>query len=196
MVLSLDFLDSMAWDIVIAAVLLAVGPLRLHYNNKEGRFDAESQNLRLGLAVAVGASGFYLFVAGLAISFLWPYAALSGGVYDVLFGGIATLGGLLLMAGSIALFRDADLRPIAYFAFVAGLYALVDSYAIMRYSLTSSPIVSALGYIGFAAPAILSVPATHLSDKRWRYLFTIFAFLFAAVWLIEAATFTIAHLQP
>jgi hypothetical protein len=66
----------------------------------------------------------------------------------------------------------------------------------MRYGLTSSPIVSTLGYLGFAAPAILSVPATHLADKRWRYLFAIFAFLFAAVWLIEAATFTIGHLQP
>jgi uncharacterized membrane protein len=196
MVLSLDFLDSMAWDVVIAAVLLAIGSLRLHYNNKEGHFDAESQNLRLGFSIGLGASGIYLFVAGLAISFIWPFASLSGGVYDVLFGGIATLGGLLLLAGSIALFRDVDLRPIAYFAFVAGLYALVDSYAIMRYSLTSSPIVATLGYAGFAAPSILFVPATHLSDKRWRYIFTVFAFLFAAVWLIEAATFTIAHLQP
>jgi hypothetical protein len=53
-----------------------------------------------------------------------------------------------------------------------------------------------LGYLGFAAPAILSVPATHLASKWWRYLFVIFAFLFAAVWLIEAATFTMAHLKP
>jgi uncharacterized membrane protein len=194
-VLSLDFLDTMAWDIVIGAALLAIGSLKLHYKFKEGRFDAE-KNLRLGFAIAAGASGFYLFITGLSISFMWPFAAQSSGVYNVLFGGIATLGGLLLLAGSVAVFKDADLRPITYFAFVAGLYALVDSYAIMHYSLTNSPIVATLGYLGFAAPAIISVPAAHLSDKRWRYIFAVFAFLFAAVWFIEAATFTIAHLEP
>jgi uncharacterized membrane protein len=195
MVLAGDFLDTMAWDVVIGAVLLAIGSLILHYNFKEGRFEAEKK-LRLGFAIAGGASGLYLFITGLAISFIWPFAALSSGVYNVLFGGIATIGGLLLLACSVAVFIDADLRPLTYFAFVAGLYALVDSYAIMHYSLTNSPIVAALGYLGFAVPAIISVPVAHLSDKRWRYVFAVFAFLFAAVWLIEAATFTIAHLEP
>jgi uncharacterized membrane protein len=195
LVLAFDFLDVMAWDVVVAASLLAIGSLKLHYNFKEGRFDA-SKNFRLGFAIASGASGLYLFIAGLAISFTWPFAALSSGVYNVLFGGIAILGGLLLLASSVAVFLDVDLRPITYFAFVVGLYALVDSYSIMNYSLTSSPIVATLGYLGFAAPAIISVPAAHFADKRLRYIFAVFAFLFAAVWLIEAATFTISHLKP
>ena len=194
--LSHDFLDVMAWDVVVCAVLLAIGSLRLRYNSKTACFDESDSNLRLGFAIAGIAAGFFLFISGLVIIFFWPFAALSSGVYNVLFGGIATVGGLLFMAGSVVIATNVDCRPITYFAFVAGLYALVDSYAIMRYGLTSSPIVSTLGYLGFAAPAILSVPATHLADKRWRYLFAIFAVLFAAVWLIGAATFTIAHLQP
>jgi len=196
LVLSHDFLDVMAWDVVIGAVLLALGSLRLHYDSKSACFDESDRNLRLGFAVAGAAAGFFLFIAGLVIIFMWPFAALSGGVYDVLFGGIAVMGGLLSLAGSVVVAMNVDCRPITYFAFVAGLYALVDSYAIMTYGLTSSPVIAALGYLGFAAPAILSVPATHLPDKHWRYLFTIFAFLFATVWLIEAATFTLGHLKP
>ena len=165
------------------------------FNSKTASLDESNGNLRLGFAIAGLGAGFFLFISGLVICFMWPFA-ISSGVYNVLFGGIATVGGLLFLTGSFAVARNVDLRPISYFAFVAGLYALVDSYAIMYYNLTNSPLVSMLGYLGFAAPAILSVPATHLASKWWRYLFTLFSFLFATVWLIEAATFTMAHLQP
>ena len=183
----------MAWDVAVAAVLLAVGSLTLPYNSKEKRIDDQSTSMRLSFAITTGASGFFLFVSGLAISLIWPFT-IANGVYNVLFGGIAIMGGLILLAGSFTLTRNIDLRPVTYFAAIGGLYALVDAYAILQYNLTSSPIVSALGYLGFAAPAILSVPAAQFADKRWRYLFAVFAFLFAAVWLIEAATFTIDHL--
>jgi len=193
LVLANDFLDVIAWDVVIAAFLLTVGSLTLPYNPKERRVDDQTAKIRLSFAIATGASGFYLFISGLAISLIWPFT-ISSGVYNVLFGGIATLGGLILLAGSVALALNVDPRPITYFAAIGGLYALVDAYAILRYRLTSSPVIAALGYLGFAAPALFSVPEAQFADKRWRYLFAIFAFLFVAVWLIEAATFTIDHL--
>ena len=96
-------------------------------------------------------------------------------MYNVLFGGIAALGGLLALAGSAALALNVDLRPITYFASVVGIYAIVDAYEIIKYSLTSSPWVAALGYLGFAAPAILSVPIAYFGDKRWRIIFAVFA---------------------
>ena len=102
MVLAYDFLDTMAWDVAISAVLLAIGSLTLPYNAKEGRIDDQAKHARLGFAIAGGASGFYLFLSGVAISFLWPFT-FAGGVYNVLFGGIATLGGLMVLAGSVAL---------------------------------------------------------------------------------------------
>lgn len=193
LVASWDFLDAMSWDVTIAAFLLAMGSLMLHVNSKERRIDEQDSSLRLGFAFAAGASGFYLFVAGLAIGFIWPFT-FSSGVYNVLFGGIAVMGGLVLLAGSVTLARNVDLRPVTYFAAIAGFYAVVDAYGILQNNLTSSPLVAALGYLGFAAPAILSVPAAQFPDKRWRYLFAVFAFLFTAVWLIQAATFTMDHL--
>ena len=127
LVLAYDFLDSMAWDVAISAVLLAIGSLTLPYNSKDGRIDEQSGNSRLGFAIAGGASGFYLFLAGVSISLLWPFTV-AAGVYNVLFGGIATIGGLVILAASVALARNVDLRPITYFASIAGIYAIVDAY--------------------------------------------------------------------
>lgn len=151
--------------------------------------------MRIGFAVAGAAAGFYLFVSGVAISFMWPFT-LANGVYNILFGGIASLGGLVLLAGSIALYMNANLKPIAYFAAVAGIYAVIDAYAILSHNLTSEPVLSALAYLAFAAPAFISVPMVHLGGKRWRLVFAVLAFLFAIAWLFEASSFTLAHLTP
>ena len=195
MVIAYDFLDTMAWDVAISGLLLAVGSIVLRYDALTAQVDEKNSSLRRGFALAIGACGFYLFLSGVAISFIWPFA-LSGEVYNVLFGGIATLGGLVLLAGALALFLNANLRPVTYLAAVAGLYSVVDAYAIVTNGLTSSPLLAALGYLSFAAPASLSIPAAHSQSKIWRWLFTISAIIFAAAWLYQAANFTLAHLQP
>lgn len=194
MVLAFDFLDSMAWTVGASGVLLA-GVVLSGSSEKDGSIEQGDRNLQLGFAVAVGACGFYLLASGLAISLKWPFT-ISNGVYNVLFGGIATLGGLVLLAGAITVFLKADLRPVSYFAAIAGLYAMIDAYAINKYSLTSSPLLTALGYLSFAAPALISVPAAQSKNKLWKWLFVFFVLIFAAAWLYQAANFTIAHLQP
>lgn len=190
-----DYLDSMAWDIAISAVLLGIAAIRLPYKASSGSVDDGARNLRLGFGAALGASGFYLFITGISLSFTWPFA-FSGGVYNILFGGIATLGGLALLATSAALFLNGGLAAVSYFAAIAGLYAVVDAYAMINYGLTSDPTRAALGYLSFAAAAFLSVPATHTNSKALRYLFAVFSFLFAIAWAYQAANFTWGHLRP
>jgi uncharacterized membrane protein len=194
-VLPFDFLDTMAWDVAASGILLAAAAIALRYDPITASIAEENRKLKLGFAAAIGACGFYLFISGAVISFIWPFT-ISSGVYNVLFGGIATLGGLVLLAGALALFLNADLRPITYLATVAGVYSIVDAYAIASNGLTSSPLLAALGYLSFAAPAFLSIPAAHSKSKLWRWLFTIAALVFAAAWLYQAANFTLAHLQP
>ena len=195
MVLAFDFLDSMAWTVGASGILLAAGAILLRPSKQSATDGQKDRNLQLGFAAAIGACGFYLLVSGLAISFKWPFT-ISNGVYNVLFGGIATLGGMVLLAAVTAVLLKADLRPVTYFAAVAGLYSVIDAYAIYKYSLTSSPFLAALGYLSFAAPAFLSVPAAQSKNKLWLWLFVLFALIFAAAWLYQAANFTLAHLQP
>ena len=195
MVLAYDFLDSMAWVVSISGFLLALAAISLRYKPTTASIEEKDMHFRVGFGAAIALCGSYLFLTGLSISFTWPFA-ISSGVYNILFGGIAALGGLVLLAGAIVLFFNGNPRPVSYFAAAVGFYAIVDAYAIFTYGLTSSPLLSALGYLSFAAPAVLSVPAAHLENKVWKWLFIVFLILFTAAWFYQAANFTFAHLNP
>ncbi len=195
MALPFDFLDSMAWTVAASATLLGVMAFRLPFKASPNSAEEKDGSLRKGLGVAIGGSGLYLFITGLAISFMWPFAS-TGGAYNILFGGIATLGGLLLLATSLSLLLNAGLSAVSYFAIVVGLYAVVDAFAMINYKLTSNPLLAALGYLSFAATAFFSVPAAHINNKWLRWAFGIFAVLFAVAWLYQAANFTWGHLKP
>jgi hypothetical protein len=111
MVLPQDFLDTMAWDVAISGILLAAAAIKLRYQPSTASIEEKDGHLRLGFAAAIAACGSYLLLSGLIISFTWPFA-ISSGVYNVLFGGIATLGGLVLLAGAIVLFFNANPRRV------------------------------------------------------------------------------------
>jgi len=197
MALPFDYLDSMAWSIVASAALVGIAAIRLPYKASEDTVEDKGKHLRIGLALALGASGLYLFITGMAISFTWPFAA-SAGLYNILFGGAAALGGLVILATSVTLFLNGSLKAVSYFAVVVGMYIVVDAYAIVNYGLTRADTrwLAASSYAAAAVASFLSVPATH-SDNKWlRRLFAVFAFLFALAWLAEAANFTLGHLQP
>ena len=190
-----DYLDSMAWDIALSAVLVGLAALRLPYKASSDSVEDGNKKLRTGFAAAIGGSGLYLFLTGISISFKWSFAS-SGGIYNILFGGIATLGGLTLVVAAIALFLNGGLSVVSYFAAVVALYAVIDAYAMMNYGLTSNPTLAALAYLSFAAAGFLSVPATHINSKYARWIFAIFAFLFAIAWGYQGYQFTTGHLKP
>ena len=190
-----DLLDSMMWSIVATAVLLGVGGLRLPFKASNDAVQESEKGVRVGLATALGATGFYLFATGLSISVHWPFTS-AGGVYNVLFGGSASLAGLVLLSAAAALFLNQGLREVSYFAAVLGLYLMVDAASILRYGLTGTPPLSAVYYLIAGVTGFLSVPAFHTDNKKLRWLFTISAFLFAALWLYGAANTTFGHLAP
>jgi uncharacterized membrane protein len=189
-----DYLDTMAWDIAISAILVGVAALRLRYKTSSDSVEPDDKNLRMGLGAGIGLSGFYLFLSGIGITFMATFPA----HYNVLFGGVATLGGLALLATSAALFLNAGLKEVSYFAAVVGLYLVVSAIGIMNYGLTRADgrLLAFLSYLVSAIASFLTVPATHSDNKYFRWLFAIFAFLFALAWLVEAGLFTRGHLEP
>jgi uncharacterized membrane protein len=112
MVLTYDFLDSMAWDDAISGILLAVGSIMLRQRQSKDTVEEKTRSTRIGFAAA-GACGLYLFLSGIAISYVCPFT-LSSGVHNILFGGIASMGGVVLLVGSAALVLNADLGPVSY----------------------------------------------------------------------------------
>jgi uncharacterized membrane protein len=190
-----DYLDSMMWSIAASGILLGIAALRLRYKASSDSFEEEPKNVIRGLGVALGGNGLYLFLTGISISLNWQFTS-NGGIYNILFGGASTLGGLVLLSVAAALFLKGGLQGASYFAFVLGIYLIVDAYSIFMYNLTSDPTKSGLLYLAPAAALILSVPATHIQNRYARWIFAIFAFLFAVAWLYFGYTVTPSHLKP
>ena len=190
-----DILDSMMYSIVASGVLMGIAFLRLPYQASTDSFGEENKNLRRGLAVTMGANGLYLFLAGVHISFNWVFT-FSGGIYNIIFGSAALLGGLVLLTIAASLFMNGGLKPVSYFAAVVGAYLAVLAYAIFSYNLTSSPLLSTLLYLAPAVTSFVSVPATHIENKWIRRVFAVFALLFAIAWFYFAANVTLAHTKP
>jgi uncharacterized membrane protein len=185
-----DYLDSMMWTIAASGIILGVAALRLRYKASTDSIDEEQKNISTGLGVALGATGFYLFISSMGINFGWHF---SGG-YNILFGGVGALGGLLLISVSAALFFRRGLQACSYLAGVLGLYLISDAYSIWTYSLTSDPTKATLVYLAPAVALLLSVPALHIQNKWARVVFAVFAFIFAGAWFYFASTTTPTHL--
>lgn len=185
-------LDAVAWAVGANAVLLAIAAIKLPYKASTESVPEEAKNLRLGLAIALGAAGFFLFINGLIImygDFLPDYAT-------ILFGGVTTLGGLTIVAGSVALYLNASLKYVSYFAVVIGLFVATNAYAMFNYGLTRDPTLAGLAYLSAAAPLIGSVVAVHTDNKYIRWLFALVSLIFAVAWIYQGFEFTTGHLEP
>jgi uncharacterized membrane protein len=194
---ALDYLDSMMWSIAASGVILGVAALRLRYKASSDSIDEEQRNLASGLGVALGATGFYLFITSIAISFgIFPQFTPPSARFNILFGGVGALGGLVLLSVAAALFLRRGLQACSYFAAVVGVYLISDAYSIWTYGMTSDPTKATLVYLAPAVALLLSPFAVHIQNKWSRYIWAIFAFLFAAAWLYFAATTTPSHLHP
>jgi uncharacterized membrane protein len=185
----------MMWALSAGGALIGIGALRLHLKQADEAVEEPDRPVAKGYSIMIGLIGTFLFITGLSISLLWPFN-FGGGVYNVLFGGPAAVGGLLLIGTAAALVLGHGLREVSYAAAITGIYLLVDAIAILKYTLTTAPTESALLYGGLGLAAILSLPAFTLKAKAWKYLFAAVVLVSSIGWLIFAANASLSHLQP
>ncbi|HVP26219.1 MAG TPA: DUF981 family protein [Candidatus Bathyarchaeia archaeon] len=196
MVPPFDYLDSMSWSIAASGILVGIAAFRLKYNPSTDAFEEENRNVGKGLGIALGITAFYLFLTGISISFGWHFS----GAYNVLFGGAASLAGLVLLTTAIAFYFGRGFQAATYFGFIVGLYLLVDAIAIYSTinsttsKLTSDPMKSTLLYLAPAAVLLYSPIAAHIKSKYARWVFGVLAFLLGIAWLYFAYTTTLSHL--
>lgn len=183
----------MMWSIAASGIIMGVAALRLRYKASTDSIDEAQKNISSGLAIALGATGFYLLVTSLDISFGWHFSSSNS---NILFGGVGALGGLVLLSVAAALYLGRGLQACSYFGAVLGLYLISDAYSIHTFALTSDPTKSTLVYLAPAVALLLTVPAVHIESKWVRYLWAIASFVFAGAWLYFAMTTTPSHLHP
>ena len=176
----IDYVALMLVDLVIAMVLVTLYFAK--YINENAK------------AVAPGflLTGFIGLVTGLHMIFRWPLP----GSFNIAFGELAVLFGVLLIGTAVAFLAGWDLLSIGVYAVLAGVAAVVVGARIFALKMTKEPLISALGFVATGATGILSLPAYLTRKSRVLRIVAALAALGAAiVWAITGYASYWSHLE-
>jgi putative membrane protein len=169
----IDFLTLVMINLVAGTVLLA-------YYLWKG-LDAEDQK---PYAAAFGLTGLLSLTLGLRLAFTWPLP----GSYNVGYSDATTLFGVVLLATAISLAMGWDLKPVALYAFFAGVDAVIVGIRIWSLQLGKEPLVAAIGFILAGLGGVFAFPFFQWfrDNKAIRWIAILLLLATAAIW---AATF-------
>ncbi|RAM51013.1 MAG: hypothetical protein C6Y22_11510 [Hapalosiphonaceae cyanobacterium JJU2] len=123
-----------------------------------------------------GMTGAIALVTGLHMTFTWPVR----GVFNIAYGEMTVLFGILFLSTSLALALGWDLLTVTIYGFFAGLAAIVIGVRIIDLNLTRNPLLSGIGFILTGLGGVCAAPTLYLkTNRKWR--------LFGAILLVIAA---------
>jgi putative membrane protein len=146
---------------------------------------------RKKLAPGFLVSGFLALVTGLQVIFTWPIVS----SYNIPFGEMSVLFGVLFLGGGIAFLRDWDLLSLGIYAVFAGAASMLLGIRIYDLKMTSSPLVASGGFILTGFLAVVSLPGYYLRKSLVVRILAAIALLgAAAIWTAFAGMGYWAHL--
>ncbi len=176
----IDYLTIMLVNMAAGLAILALFVLK--YLNGD----------RKKLAPGFLVSGFVATVTGLHEIFTWPIIS----SYNIPFGEMSVLYGVLMLGGGIALFRGWELLSLGIYATFAGAASILLGIRLFSLKMTSEPLVSLAGFALTGLMGVLSLPVYYLRRSRLvRILAAIALFGSAAIWVAFAALGYWAHLE-
>jgi putative membrane protein len=195
----IDPLAGMLWVTGASALLMAIyfarslnAPVIQMFREtvqKETKQEAIVTNR--SLLVSLGGLGALSLIQGVWMMDTWPLV----GSYNILFGEIYAVFGLIVVSGAASALKGYSLKGLSYLGALAGVWGLADAYGILAGNLTSEPLVAAALYVSGALAGILSVPATHKPSRVTIGLLVLFLVLFAAASIFLGASASIEHLS-
>ena len=143
-------------------------------------------------AAGFGIVGLLGVVLGLAMTFTWPLP----GSYNIGYGEATTLFGAVFLATAFALYHRWDLRPVAIFAFFAGVYAVIVGIRIISLNMTQEPLLSGVGFILAGLGGVLAFPVLGLlKNKTFRLLAALVLVATALLWAVTFYGSLWAHME-
>jgi putative membrane protein len=147
---------------------------------------------RKRLAPGLLVSGFVALVTGFRVSFTWPIV----GSYNIPYGEMSVLYGVVLVGGAIALLCGWELLSLGIYATFAGAASIVLGIRLLDLKMTNAPLVSAGGFALTGLMGVLSLPVYYL--RRYSFVRILAALALAgaaAIWTIFALLGYWAHLE-
>jgi len=168
------FIDNLGFVVALilsGAVVLTFASIRSFWHilrNDPARVRATIKSS----AVPAGIIGVVALLLGLWTEFTWPYLLSDGlGSYNIFFGDVTTLFGMVMMVYAIVGFFGLKLEYAGAFGFVAGVITAWYGYwgyttltASGTFGLTKDPFETFLLYGAFAAAGVFSLPASLVVD--------------------------------
>jgi len=176
----IDYLTLMLVNMAAGLAVLALFVLKY--------VDGDRKKLAPGLL----ASGFVALVTGFYMIFTWPIVS----SYNIPFGEMSVLFGVLLLGGAIAMLAGWDLLSLGIYATFAGASAIFLGIRMLSLGMTNQPLVSSGGFALTGLVGFLSLPIYYLRKHRVvRILAAIALFGAAAIWITFAFLGYWAHLE-
>lgn len=175
----IDYLTIMLVNMAAGLAILALFVLK--YLNGD----------RKALAPGFLVSGFVATVTGFHEIFTWPIVS----SYNIPFGEMSVLYGVLMLSGGIALFRGWELFSLGIYATFAGAASILLGIRLYTLKMTSEPLIALGGFALTGLMGVLSLPVYFLrQSKLVRILAVIALFGAAAIWTALAGLGYWAHL--
>ena len=173
------FVDPLT--IMLVAVAASTYLIALYlYRVAKGRRDFDD------IAIASFFTGLFDFISGFLISFTWPFPG-NLSAYNMLFGDPMLFLGIIMLAGSVMLYRKINPKVVSIPAFILGVYLLVETYAIPALGLEPGAyFIPAFSLYLFATLSAIFSPVVYLDPKKNAY-----AYYFVAALLIITALIAI-----
>ncbi len=162
-----DYLTVMLVNMIAGLVIMALFVYRY--------LDAERRKVAPGFLM----SGSLSLVTGLHMILTWPLP----GSYNIAFGEMAVLFGLLFLFLGIAILAEWDLLTLAIYAVFAGAASIVIGVRILNRGMTSAPLLASGGFVLTGIAAVISLPVYYLRKYRLVRILAALALLgAAAIW--------------
>lgn len=165
----IDYVTLMLVNMAAALVLIGFFVLQ-----------ARERSDNKGWAIPFLMSGLVAAVTGFVMSFTWPLPS----PYNIAFGEMTVLFGVLLLGAGVAIAKGWDLFPLCFYAVFAGLAAILVGVRFIDLGLSSMPRLSGTGFILTGLCGVCSGFAVKFrSHVCVRLCGAIVLFAAAAIWL-------------
>jgi putative membrane protein len=136
--------------------------------------------------------GFVATITGLGMIFTWPLP----GSYNVPFGELSVLFGVLFLGAGIALVKEWNLIALGVYAVLAGAAAVIVGVRILNLKMTNEPALSGLGFILSGLSGFMTLPVyVYKKNKAVRIIAIAILLAAAAIWAFTGYASYWAHLQ-
>ncbi len=146
----IDYVALMLVNLSASLVLLALFVLKF--------LNSDGERMAPGFLV----TGFIAAATALYMIFTWPLPS----SYNIAFGELYVMFGVVIFVVGLALARGWDLLPLSIFAVFAGLASVVVGVRIAQRGMTDSPPLATLGFVLTGLAAILSLPLYLAKNSR------------------------------